>query len=336
MTSKKAPITIHDIARAAGVSASTVSRVLTGHTPVAVKKREAVMSAVARLQYEPNLLARGLARGQSHAVGVLTQEINREYHGDILMGIELGLEGSGWHPVFASASVVDESTQAQALVTNHRVDALVIIGGKMPDEKMLRFAEIVPLVVIGRLVAGLEERCIQVDNLEGALTATRHLIQLGHRRIVHIAGRMDHQHSRDRVEGYRRALGEAGIPVDWEMIVEGDFEEPSGYSAVHDLLEKEIPFSAVFAASDLMAIGARLALYHHKLAVPEDVSLIGFDDLRAATYCIPPLATVRQPRMEMGRGAALALLSVLAGKPLSLPAYHLEFVARASTGPAKA
>jgi LacI family transcriptional regulator len=335
VSKKKAPVTIHDIARDAGVSASTVSRVLTGSTPVAEQKREAVMKAVARLQYEPNLLARGLARGLSHAVGVLTQEINHEYHGDILMGIEVGLEGSGWHPVFASASVADEATQVQALVTSHRVDALVLVGGKMPEEQVLSFAEVVPVVVIGRLVRGLEERCIQVDNLDGALAATRHLITLGHRRIAHITGRIDHPHSVARLEGYRRAFAEAGLDVDPELIVEGDFEEPSGYRAVERLIERGLSFTAIFAASDLMALGARLALYRHGVAVPEQVSLIGFDDLRAATYSVPPLTTVRQPRMAMGRAAAQALLHVLEGKPLSLPAFQLEFVVRASTGPAR-
>lgn len=333
MENAKAPVTIHDIARAAGVSPSTVSRVLTGTTPVAEMKRTAVLAAVERLHYQPNVMARGLARGRSCSVGVLTQEINSEFYGDILKGIELGLQDTGFRPVFASGSICDELGQTHALVSSHRVDGLVIVGSKMPEEEILGLARRVPLVLVGRLVRGIEEHCIRVDNTEGAHDVTRHLIDLGHRRIAHITGRITHPDAIARLLGFRQALHEAGIEEDPTLVVEGDFEEPSGLHGTEGLLAKGVKFTAVFAASDMMAYGARLAFHRHGLAVPDAVSLVGFDDLRSATYAIPPLTTVRQPRQEMGRAAAQGLLAALSGQTPQLPSFQLELVIRSSTAP---
>jgi len=334
-TNGKAPVTIHDIAEAAGVSPSTVSRVLTGTTPVGEAKRLAVLAAVERLNYQPNVMARGLAGGHSKAVGVLTQTLNREFYSDILVGIDRGLKDSGFYPVFASGSTSDELSQAQLLVSRHRVEALAVVGGKMPETELLALAKRVPLVVVGRLVRGLEDRCLRLDQVEGARTATRHLIDLGHRRIAHITGRITHQDSLDRIEGYRQALSEAGIESDPALIVEGDFEESSGFRATETLFEKGVRFTAIFAAADLMAYGARLSLFRHELSVPEDVSLVGFDDQHLSSYAIPPLTTVRQPRLEMGHAAATALLAALKGQTPQLPALRVEFVPRASTAPCR-
>jgi LacI family transcriptional regulator len=186
-------------------------------------------------------------------------------------------------------------------------------------------------VVIGRLVGGLEDRCLRPDNVAGARAATRHLIDLGHRRIAHITGRITHQDAVDRLEGYRLALREAGIARAPELVVEGDFEESSGFQATEQLFQRGVEFTAIFAAADLMAYGARLSLFRHDLAVPEDVSLVGFDDQHLSPFAIPPLTTVRQPRLEMGQGAAAALLAALKGEPPKLPALRVEFVPRASS-----
>ena len=329
-------VTIHDIAQAAGVSPSTVSRVLTGSTPVAPAKREAVLDAVKRLNYQPNAFARGRAKGQSHSIGVLTQEINREFYGDILMGIEQALRGTDYHPVFASGSVLAEGAQAQALVSRNRVDAVIVVGGRMLEEELQALAERVPVVVLGRSVRGLESRCMQVDNFEGSYTATRYLIGLGHERIAHITGIPGHRHTVERIEGYRRALADAGLPQDPDLVVNGVYEEASGYRAAEQLLDTGVEFTAIFAAADLMAMGARLALHRRGLAVPEAVSLVGFDDHRLAEYMIPPLTTVRQPRSEMGAAAVEAVLSVLCGETLSLPSFRVELIIRDSAGPRRA
>jgi LacI family transcriptional regulator len=329
----KQDVTIHDIARQAGVSPSTVSRVLNSTTPVRPDKQRAVMEAIVALGYRPNIVAQGLARGQSRAVGVLTEEITSPFYGQIAGGIEDGLRGTGYYPVFASGRAELQATQALQLLSDSRIGSLIVLGGRMLDNDLLHMhmAHRVPVIVIGRSIAGMEEHCAHVENLEGAYDATRHLIGLGHRRIVHVTGVHGHRHTVDRLEGYQKALAEAGIAHDPALVVEGNFDEDSGHRAVHGLIEQGVPFTAIFAASDQMAYGARLALYEHGRRVPKEVSLVGFDDQVLAAYCIPPLTTVRQPSGEMGRAAVAALLDLLRGQPFALPTFRTELVVRQST-----
>jgi LacI family transcriptional regulator len=338
MDSEGQPVTIRDIARHAGVSSSTVSRVLNGTTPVHAAKRRAVLEAIEALGYRPNIVAQGLARAHSRAVGVLTEEIASSFYGQIAGAIEDGLRGTGYYPVFASGRAELQATQALQLLSDSRIGALIVVGGRMLDNHLLRMhtQHRVPVIVIGRSIMGMEEHCVHVENLEGAASATRHLIELGHRRIAHVAGVAGHRHTLDRVEGYRKALAQAGIEYDPALVVSGDFDEDSGYRAVRGLLDRGVAFTAVFAASDQMAYGAALTLYEHDLCVPKDVSLVGFDDQLHAMYCVPPLTTVRQPSVEMGQAAVAALLDLLLGRPFELPTFRTELIVRRSTAPPKA
>lgn len=327
---EKQAVTIHDIAREARVSPSTVSRVLNGTTPVAPEKRKAVLDAVETLKYRPNVVAQGLARGKSRAVGVISQDISNDFFGQILSGIEEGLRGTGYYPIFTSGSGRERANEALALLTDHRVDSLIVVGGGMSDSDLVEVASRVPLVAVGRSVPGIEDRCLRVENFEGALQATRYLIGLGHERIAHLTGIPGHRHAIDRHEGYLRALSDAGIEVDPRLIAEGDFTEPSGFRAAQRLLDSKIPFTAIFAGNDHMAYGAQLALYDRGLRVPEDVSMVGFDDHRHAPYMLPPLTTVRQTNLEMGIAAVRALLDLLKGQPFALRSFPTELVVRRS------
>jgi len=313
------------------VSASTASRVLSGTTPVAPSKRRAVLAAVAALHYRPNLVAQGLARGRSHAIGVLTQEISHLFYSQILGGIEHGLRGSGYYPVFASGGTPEDCKRALDLLLSFPVDALAVVGGSVPDDDLLRIAEQLPLVAIARTLHGLDERCVHVANIEGAYSATRYLIELGHRRIAHITGPSSHADSVDRVRGYEKALVDEGIGVDPRLIIEGDFGEESGFAAADGLLRSRVRFTALFAGNDQMARGAALAFLRKGLRIPADVSLVGFDDEPAAAYAWPPLTTVRQPTLEMGETAIRALLEDLQGRPFSVPHFRTELVIRDST-----
>jgi len=190
--SRETAITIHDIARRAGVSPSTVSRVLNGGTPVAPDKRAAVMAIINSLHYRPNVVAQGLARGKSHSVGVLAQEISNLFFGQILKGIEHRLRGTGYYPLFASGWHAHEAIDALEMLLAHRVDSLIVVGGWVADEYLLRVAERVPLVAISRSIAGLEDHCVQVENFQGGYEATKHLIDLGHTRIAHVTGLPHH------------------------------------------------------------------------------------------------------------------------------------------------
>ena len=326
-------VTMRDIAAHAGVSLSTVSRVLNNTVPVARAKRVAVMNAVQALGYRPNVLAQELARGRSQAIGVLPQGISNPFYGRLLKGLEQGLRGSGYYPLVSSGEQPQEEMQAFELLRAHRVEALIIMGGHLPDEDLVAVAPRLPLVAIARTIRGLEHRCIRVENRDGGLRATRHLLDLGHRRIAHITGRPHHVDAMDRREGYEAALREAGLPPDPGLVVEGDWEEQSGLVAIEKLLGERKPFTAIFASNDQMAYGAQLALFRRGLQVPRDVSIIGFDDQPSAAYACPPLTTVRQPTVEMGATAARAVLDELRGLGFLLPTFKTDLVLRASTAP---
>ncbi len=324
-------ITIHDIARHAGVSPSTVSRVLNNTTPVAEDKRLAVTAAIRRLNYRPSIVAQGLARGTSTVIGVLTQDIASPFYGEILRGIEYGLRGSVYHPIFANGNWrLQEEHDALQILRSRQPEGIILLGGNIPDAEIRAVAEQLPVVVVGRHITGFERHCVRVDDFQGAYLATRHLIELGHRRIAHITGIPSHQDTLDRQAGYEHALHEANIPLNTELIIEGTFQEQSGMLAVETLLMRASPFTAIFAANDQMAYGARLALYRRGIRVPEDVSLVGFDNLPGSAFTTPPLTTVRQPTVEMGTAAASAILSLISGAPPDLPHFAPELIIRES------
>ena len=326
-------VTIRDIAEHAGVSVATVSRVLNNTVPVARSKRVAVLNAVEALGYRPNVVAQELARGHTQAVGILPQGISNPFYSRLLKGVEQGLRGSAYYPLFASGEQPAEQASALDLLLSHRVEALIIMGGHIPDDELLDVARRLPVVTIGRTIRGLEWRCVRVENREGAYKATRHLRDLGHTRIAHITGLPWHGDAVARLEGYRQALRDTGIDPDPALVVEGDFEEQSGLAGTEKLILSGAPFTAIFAGNDQMAYGAGLALFRRGLHVPRDVSIVGFDDQPSAAYMWPPLTTIRQPAVEMGIATARALLDELRGRGFVQPTFHTDLVLRASTGP---
>ncbi len=323
--------TIDDIARNANVSKSTVSRVLTGNSHVAKEKRVAIEKAMAELNYQPNIFAQGLAGGQSLTVGVLTQNFGSPFYDAILRGIIQGLMGSAYSAIFADGRwKPDIEEQALGTLIGRHVDGLIVVGGLSPGDVLSRAAEQRPLVMVGRTVPELAGRCVAVDNFGAAYAVTQHLIEAGHQNIVHIAGDPSHQDACERREGYVQALQDAGIAVIPDLIVEGNFRRQSGLMGIEMLFTRGQPFSAVFAGNDQMAFGARLALNRRGIRVPDDVSLVGFDDQSDSAYMIPPLTTVSQPAVEMGEAAAQAILDLLGGKPIELPRFSTRLIIRES------
>ena len=325
-------VTLAMVAESAGVSPSTVSRILTGHAKVSDDKRAAVEEAIARLNYQPNVLARGLAQGRTLSIGVLTQDINSPFYGQALRGIEDELVGTGIVPLFVSGhwNVRDEVERMTHLL-GRRVDGIIVLTGRLTDNQLRDYAQRVPIVVTGRTLKGHNIVSMRVDDFKGAHRATRHLIELGHRRIAHIAGPQDHADSVERLRGYRKALEEADLPFDTRLVAYADFHEPSGVLAVNHLLDARESFTAVFASNDQTAYGARLALYQRNIRVPEDVSLIGFDDLPASRYVIPPLSTIHQPVYELGQAAARVLLKMIEGSRSRVTLPEPQLVVREST-----
>lgn len=325
-------VTISDIADRADVSISTVSRVLRGTTRVAESKRQAVLAAVAELNYRPNVFARGLASGESMAIGVLTQNFGSPFYDAILQGVVRGLEGTGYFPIFADGQW-QSGIEKEAIQTflQRKIDGLVVLGGFLDLSELEQISEQIPTIVVARSIPGFEDSCLTIDNVEASSVATKHLIELGHHRIAHITGRADHHDAIERKQGYLNALEEAGIEPLPELVVEGNFRRQSGVLAINMLFSRGVSFSAIFAANDQMAYGARLALYRSGIRVPEDLSLVGFDDEPAAAFMIPPLTTIRQPGVELGDQAAKMVLARLKGEKISLPPLKAELVVREST-----
>jgi LacI family transcriptional regulator len=324
------------IAREARVSQSTVSRVLNDTTGVDPEKKQRVLEAIKRLSYRPHALAQGLARGRSMTIGVVTPHISSPFFSEIMGGIEEGLRGSTYHPIYASAELGhddDTVTEAIELLVSRRVDALIILQTDAKSEFLLELSKRMPVVVVARIVAGLEAQCVSFDNEGGGHLATKTLLEMGHTRIAHISGPRDSQDSIDRQHGYRRALDEAGLAFDSNLVFEGDFLEHSGSLAITAFLARGQLFTAVFASGDLTAYGARLGLHRQGLRVPEDVSLIGFDDLRDSKFFIPPLTTIRQPTIDYGVASARAALRLLEGQATNIPTFGPELIRRESVTP---
>ncbi len=325
-------VTLEMVAQAAGVSPSTVSRILNGTAVVSNDKKQAVDHAIATLGFVPNPVARGLAGGRTLSVGVVTQTLDSPFFGGALRGIESELSAAGYSPLFVSghwntaheARCIDE-------LRSRRVDGVIVLAGRLGDAALVSLAQNLPVVVTGRSLQAPGLLSLNFDNFEGGRLATHHLLQLGHRRIAFITGDTRHPDARERQRGYRAALEAAGIAPDPALVVPGQYTEDSGRLAVERLLDSRVPFSAIFAANDQMAFGAVLGLHRRRMQVPRDVSVVGFDDVATATFSIPPLCTVHHPVVEMGQIAARAMLGLLAGETPALQLPGPRLVVREST-----
>lgn len=324
-------VTIQDIAETAKVSKSTVSRVINNSTPVADKKRKAVLDAMEKLNFQPNIFARGLAGGQSMTIGIVTQNIGSPFYDNVAQGIISGLRSSIYAPVFVDGQWKPEVEEQviQTLLGRH-VDGLIIVGGSLSEEKTVQLAEQKPVIMVARQVDALKDRCIYIDNFEAAYQATRFLIEAGHENIAHLTGIRRHQDATRRYKGYCQALSDANLELNPDLVIEGNFSGQSGVMGVESLLMRGHSFTAMFTANDEMAYGARLALYRKGIRVPEDISIIGFDDQPNSAFLTPPLTTVRQPALEMGQAAAEALVGLLTDGEFELPDLKADLVIRES------
>ncbi len=325
-------VTLEMVAIAAGVSPSTVSRILNGTAVVSDDKRSAVDQAIETLGFVPNPTARALAGGRTLSIGVVTQAIDSPFYGGALRGIEDELSRAGYSPLFVSGQwSASHEARCIEMLRSRRVDGIIVLTGRLGDAALAACARSLPVVVTGRQLSAPGLFSLDFDNFEGARLATHHLLSLGHRRIAFISGDMRHPDAKQRTQGYRSALNAAGIEVEPALVLPGNFTEASGCMAVERLIDSRAPFTAIFAANDQMAFGAGLALHRRKLRVPDDVSLVGFDDLAGSVYAIPPLSTVHHPVSELGQLAAAAMLKLLAGEVPELVLPVPRLIARESS-----
>ena len=329
-----------DVARLAGVSRATVSYVVNnGPRPVSDETRERVLEAIRQIGYRPNALARNLRTQKTSTLGLIVPDTHNSYFSEVARGIEDVAFERGYTVFLChSGANLDREMQYVNMLQAQRVAGVIWVPGTTnfsPYHKLREYG--VRTVVIDRLVPDEVVHAVIADNFNGGFLATKHLIELGHRRIGFIRRPVDMSHSKGRFEGYLAALKEHAIEYDPTLVVKGGFALDDGRRAVNELLELEYLPTAIFAYNDIMAIGALRALYEAGLRVPIDFSLVGFDDIAQSSFTCPALTTVHLPKFEMGqRGAKLLISLIDKQKPPDevLSPLSVSLVVRESSGPA--
>ena len=324
-----------DVARLAGVSHQTVSRVINGSPHVRPDTRERVQAAMRELDYRPNRLARALVTGRSHTLGVVSFDTTLYGPASTLLGIERAAHEAGYFIIVASLKALNRSSVADAVdrLRRHGVDGVLVVSAVQDAaDALLNPPDDIPLVAVE---AGPDEAVpvVEVDQHAGAGLATTHLLELGHRMVSHIAGPPEFLEARQRLDGWRATLMRAGIEPPGHLT--GDWSARSGYElGVKLAADREL--TAVFVANDHMALGVLRAMQEAGRRVPDDVSVVGFDDIPESPFLMPPLTTVRQDFDELGARALQLLLQMInegGGKPPH-PRLPPRLVIRASTAPA--
>lgn len=320
------PPTIRDVAARAGVSHQTVSRVINDSPRVAEATRERVLSAIRDLSYVPSPMARGLISNQTRSIGVVADDISDHFFARVVAGAEAEARRRGYYLMIGSVEADDAETGYLRLMLERRVEGLILARPSVPltpDDLQAARSAGVPLVTVGS-TDGLGVPVVDVDNRQGGYDATRYLLQQGHRRIATIVGPRRWPSAIARFDGYRLALREAAVAEDSELVEPASgWGLESGQAAAASLLGCGADFTAVFAHSDLIALGAIRELRDAGLHVPEDVSVVGYDDLPVARYLEPALTTVHQPMREVGARAAGLVLDQIAGGAAPAPEDHL-------------
>lgn len=309
--------TIRDVARRARVSVATVSRVV-NHTSHRVRPvtRRRVLAVVKSLGYHPNVIAQSLKKRASRTVALIVPDISNPFFPAIARGIEDTARQRGYAVLLCNTyEDLDREHAYLQLLRKRWVDGMIFatVGSNTRHLRALR-REGLPVVLVARDVDGITIDAVLVDNFRGAFDATKHLIRLGHRSIAHIAGPASLRVAVERRRGYQQGLAEAGVRQDDALVAEGDFTADGGRAAMGKLLSQGGRFSGVVAANDLMAIGAIEALRAAGRRVPDEVAVVGFDDITFASLVSPALTTVAQPKYRMGQIAMERLLELMAGE----------------------
>jgi DNA-binding LacI/PurR family transcriptional regulator len=304
-------ITIKDIAKYANVSLGTVSNVINGNMPVRPVMRRRVLDAIRQLGYQPSLLARGLRRNKTSIIGMVIPDIANPFFPAVVRGVEDVAYQNSFHLMLCNSDN-DPAKEESYLreLHSYRMAGLILIpsaNSQISSLAVVEFAD-VPVICLDRQPEDWTSDSVTVDNAEGTFAATDYLLKLGHRSIAMITGSLHLTNSKARVDGFRSAMRKAKLNVDHEYIQEGRFDRLSGYEKMRILLQYRPRPTAVVCGNDLIAIGVLSALRAANLRCPEDVSVVGFDDIEVAELTDPPLSTVFQPGYQMGaRGASLLL-----------------------------
>ncbi|KIQ21926.1 LacI family transcriptional regulator [Variovorax paradoxus] len=309
--------TIKDVALRAGVSVTTVSHVVNDTRHVSAKGRERVELAIRELGYVPNAMARSLKSNTTSTLGMLIPNSSNPYFAEIVRIVEDRCFGAGYTLVLCNT---DDEPRRQSVylqvLAERRIDGLIVVSTGDDDSLVTQLQGLrIPTVLVDREIADPSCDLVETAHMQGGLLAVRHLLSLGHKRIACIGGPEGLTPSEQRIEGWRMALAEAGTTPNADALLwRGAFTSQSGYEAMHAILRTEHPPSAVFVCNDLMAIGALRAAHESGVHVPDELSIVGFDDIELSAYTSPPLTTVAQPKERIGALAVDMLLERVGGK----------------------
>ncbi len=325
-------ISIKDVARAAGVSHSTVSRALADNPLIAAETRARIQRLAQKMGYTPNAIARGLVTQRTRAIGVIVTSIADPFVSEVVRGIE-EVASDQHYRVFLGTSHNDPQREVNLVkaLREWRVDGVIVAASRVGSLYKPMLKEIgVPIVLINNQHQGAFLHSVAMNDVQGAQLATRFLIEQGHRVIGHILGPQDHSSTLNRLTGYRRALTQAKIKFDASLVVQGN-GRAEGAIGVIDLLEHMPRPTAIFCYNDMTAIGALSILKQHGIRVPADLSIVGFDDIPFAAYVDPSLTTIHQPKDEMGRIAMKMLLNLLNGQKVDNVIIEGKLIVRESS-----
>jgi LacI family transcriptional regulator len=296
----------------ADVSVATVSRVLNDSGPVSEEARQRIERVASRLRYAPNGAARSLITRRTHTIGVLLPDLYGEFFSEVIRGIDLVAQRSGYHMLVSSSHSEQQALEAALGAMRGRVDGLIVMSPDLDQRTLRSSLAACPAVVLLNCAARTADfDAIKIDNVGGAAAMTRHLLGMGHRRIAFISGAAGNVDAEERRRGYRSAMRAAKVERDPLMEIDGDFTESGGYRAAKALLGIEDRPTAIFAANDSMAIGALSALREAGVSVPEEIAVTGFDDIPIAQYTSPPLTSVHVPILDLGERATERLVDSL-------------------------
>lgn len=331
---------IRDVAQLAGVSVATVSRALQQPDLVSLKTRTKVLAAVKQVGYKPNLMAVRFRSGKTHHLVVLVPTVANVFFARVISGMQQAAHDKGYSLLLCNTLADESMEQSYArMVHTSQADGLIQLRAHNPFAQLeMKSGSVLPMVNACEVLDRIACPTVLLDNRAAACAMTEHLLELGHRRIAMIKGPARSPLTRDRVAGYRDALDAAGVVFDESLLYPGDFTLQSGHQAATQLLALATPPTALFCENDEMAIGAIQAVKQHGLAVPQNISVAGFDDISFAAFSDPPLTTIAQPAEEFGSTAVNLLIDLLEGRLTKAPKVILPFelIQRASTGPAPA
>lgn len=326
-------VTIKDVAKKAGVSIATASCALNNHDNVKETTRQRVLEAASALSYTPSGFARNLKKQKTILIGAFFNDFIGPFYSELIRGIQEVTVLNHYQLIACSDYGGDQST-ANRFLRERMVDAAIVMANDIPSETLVQVADKdFPIMVLDRKLNHDYIYNVLIDNEGGAQMAVRHLIQNGYKRIAYLCGNVNSYDNSKRFAGYKKVLADCGIAFDKDLVIKGDFTERGGYQGMLEYLSGNSAPEAVFAGNDEMAIGALRALHELKLRVPEDVALVGFDDIQLASYVKPPLTTIRRPMYELGTLATHILFSAIRGDPVDTSVtLSTKLIVRESSG----